>query len=372
MFWLGAVVSLCYVPGFTGAYIQTQWPLLAVALSFDLLRTAVLPAFGLMPKHPFTAFHLAGLVFVAYAAVWIPFHVTPYAGVFGLWLVVISALSLWFGTAMTSTRELYAGLAVGGAVSSLLAVFQHFGFTGIPTMSAMPAGLYVNAVQQGAVLALIVVALASERMWVWALPLLPGLVLANSRGAMIVLAVGLLGCFVRRLWIIGAIALAAAFYLLQPLSASDVQRLFIWNAAWDNLSWSGWGTGVFYVILLAQNNTNVFFPEYAHNDFLQLAFEYGAAAIVPFSIIGYAMWRTDLREWPIVLAFCTAACFSMPLFMPIVAFLSFAAMGRVLRAYGLHGSDSRNSGCALLSRGWGFLSAGGKNLSVAPAHSTEG
>ena len=48
MFWIGAVVSLCYVPGVTGAYIATQWPVLAVLLSFGLLRSG-----------PFTAFHAA-------------------------------------------------------------------------------------------------------------------------------------------------------------------------------------------------------------------------------------------------------------------------------------------------------------------------
>ena len=53
MFWLGAVVSLCYVPGLTGAYIATQWPVLAVLLSF-----------GLLCRGPFTVFHAAGLLFV--------------------------------------------------------------------------------------------------------------------------------------------------------------------------------------------------------------------------------------------------------------------------------------------------------------------
>jgi len=72
-----------------------------------------------------------------------------------------------------------------------------FRLHGIPITSSAPAGLYVNSVQQGAALALLVVALASERMWLWALPLLPGLALAHSRGAWLALAVGLLGHYVR-------------------------------------------------------------------------------------------------------------------------------------------------------------------------------
>lgn len=364
MFWLGAAVALCYVPGVTGAYIQTQWPLLSFLLPFALLRPG-----------PFTVFHLAGVAFVAYAAAWLPFSPNMYAGVFGLWLLVIVGLCLWLGTTMLETRKLYAGLAAGAAVSSLVAVFQHFGVAVVPTMSAAPAGLYVNSVQQGVVLALIVVALASERMWFWALPLVPGIWLANSRGGFIVLAVGLLGCYVRRLWVVGGVgfvAMAGAFYLLHSQSMSDVQRVFIWQSTWDSLTPFGWGTGIFYAVLLAQNGVS-FFPEYAHNDFLQLAFEYGIGAVLPFSIIGYAMWRTDVKEWPIVLAFCTAACFSMPLFMPIASFLAFVAVGRILRVHGLAGGVGFDRGQFFLPFVAPFrFAACRKNLSVAPHHTAKG
>lgn len=362
MFWLGAIVSLCYIPGVTGAYILTQWPVLAVLLPFALLRPG-----------PFTGFHLLGALFVAYAAVRLPFNAAPVSGVFGLWLLGIAALAVWFGTTLTSTRELYAGLAAGAAVSSLVGVLQYLGFYIVPTTSAMPAGLYANAVQQGTVLALIAVALATERMWLWALPLLPGILLANSRGGFIVLAVGLLGCGVRRVWVVGAIAAVGVFYLLSPLSSSDVQRVFIWHTTWDNLTWFGRGTGIYYIIMLSQDGVTSFFPEYAHNDFLQLAFEYGLAALLPFTVIGYAMWRTDVKEWPIVLAFCTAACFSMPLFMPIAAFLALVAVGRILRVHGLDGINGHSGGRYFLPQRYRHrFATRGANVSLAPHHTAEG
>ena len=56
MFWFGVIVSLCYIPGLTGAYIATQWPVLSVLLPFGLLRSG-----------PFTAFHLAG--YFSYASI---------------------------------------------------------------------------------------------------------------------------------------------------------------------------------------------------------------------------------------------------------------------------------------------------------------
>lgn len=361
MFWLGAVVSLCYVPGVTGAYIATQWPVLAVVLCFGLLR-----------RGPFTVFHVLGVLFIAYAAARLPWSPNIQGSVFGLWLAVIMALAVWFGTTLTDARELYAGLAIGGAVSSLLAVLQYFGVATVPTASAMPAGLYVNSVQQGTVLALIVVALSTERMWFWALPLLPGIWLAHSRGGFLVLLLGLFGRFAPNLWVAGVPALAVgAFFLLNPLSSSDEQRTLVWRAAWDGLTWLGWGTGVFYNVMLSQNNV-VFFPEYVHNDFLQLALEYGLAAALIAGIIGYAAWRSDLKEWPIVLAFCAAACFSMPMFMPIASFLGFVAMGRILREHGLHGWNGDPCRRLELSR-YGFgIAPRRANVSVAPRYSTEG
>ena len=340
---LGAVVSLCYVPGVTGAYIATQWPVLAVLLSFALLRSG-----------PFTIFHAMGLAFIAYAAMRLPFSPAPYASVFGLWLVIIMGLSVWFGTVTTNMRELYAGLAVGASVSSLLAVLQHFGWNTVPIASAQPAGLYINSVQQGTVLALIAVALVSERMWIWTIPLAPGIFLADSRGALVALAVGLLGCYVRRFWVLGAIAVVGAFYLLTPGSSSDVQRMFIWTVAWDHLKWLGWGPGVFYTLALFNNGTYSFYPEYAHNDALQFAFEYGLGALLPLVVICYALWRTDVKEWPIVLAFVTAGCYSMPLFMPITSFLALAAVGRILRVHGLARGDSDSRRQHVISGKWDY------------------
>ncbi len=361
MFWLGAVVSLCYVPGVTGAYIATQWPVMAVLLSFGLLRSG-----------PFTVFHLLGLAFIAYAAMRLPFSFAPYASVFGLWLVVIMGLCLWFGTTLESTRELYAGLAIGAAVSSAVAVFQYFGVETVPSVQGAHAGLYVNRVQQGVVLALIVAALASERMWLWIPPLVPGIVLAQSRGAWVALAAGLLGCFVRRLWVFGAVAAVGAFYLLSSLSVSDAERVFIWETAWNNLTWLGWGPGTFYAIVLPWNGTFSLYPEYAHNDALQLAFEYGIGAVLLLPVFGYALWRTDAKEWPIIVAFVTAGCYSMPLFMPIASFLGLVAVGRILRLHGWAVHNGDRSRQHVVSWWRGRTEAGGRLVPVASHHSAEG
>lgn len=357
MFWLGLAIATCYVPGWTGAFIATQWALLACVLPLFLLRSG-----------PVTRFHVAGLLFVAYAVVAALFGVNPQASVFGLWTLATAALCLWFGSVATDTEKLYAGMATGAAVSSVIAVFQYFGTPVVPSVSATPAGLFVNGVQLGVVLALLVVVLYAKRMWLYALPLLPGIVVAQSRGTFLALGVGLLACHVRRLWVFGILATAGAFYLLTPLSGSDTQRMLIWSVALQNLTLTGWGAGSFYTLLLSDGN-GPFYPEYAHNDAIQLAFEYGVAALIPFALFGFALRRTDATQWPVVVAFVAASCYSMPLHMPVAAFLGLAAVGSVLRNHGVAVSDSRYGGQPFIS--WPY-SSGRQAVSMASNHSTEG
>ncbi len=204
---------------------------------------------------------------------------------------------------------------------------------------------------------------------------MPGILLAHSRGAWVALAVGVLGCGVRRLWVFGIVAVAGAFYLLSPAvssSPTDIERMFIWRVAWDHLTWLGWGPGVFYTIALAHNGAFSFYPEYAHNDALQLAFEYGIGALLPFAIVSYALWRTDVKEWPIILVFVAAGCYSPPLFMPIASFLAFVAVGRILRVHGLARSHGDNRRQYVVSGEWDYyVQAGRQPIPVASHHSAE-
>lgn len=333
MFLLGAAVSLCYVPGWTGYFIATQWAVLSIVLPFFLWRSG-----------PVTVFHWAGLLFIAYAAALLPYTPIFTDGVYGFWLICIMGLSFWLGSTLDSLRSLYAGLAVGAAVSSGLAVLQFFGFTAIPYGTLSPAGLYVNSVAQGLILSLVVVALVSERMWLWTLPLVPGIALSGSRGAWLALAVGLASTYVRRPWVLCAVGAAGAVYFVgSTLAPSDEQRLFIWNVARVNLTWLGWGTGSFMSWLLPFHGQS-FFPEYAHNDALQLAFEYGAFAVLPVGIFAFALTRAEQRERPVIVAFVTAGCYSMPLWISVASFLGCVVAGRIVRSWavaGGYGYDGR-------------------------------
>jgi hypothetical protein len=359
MFWLGLIVSLCYVPGVTGAYIATQWPVLSILLPFVLWR-----------RGPFTWLHGLGLVFIAYAAVHLTFVPILYDGVWGVWLLCIMGLSFWLGSTSGDLRGLYRGLAIGGAVSSVIAVLQYFGVPTVLRISEHPAGLYVNSVVQGMVLALIVVALVSERMWLWVPLLLPGLLLSNSRGAWLALAVGLLSVYVRRAWVFALLGVAGLVLAVrvQPMS-SDETRLLIWNGALGFLTPWGWGPGSFFSWLVPYRDT-LMTPEYAHNDAIQLIFEYGFAAVVPLGIFAFALTRTRSREWPVFVTFATLGCYSMPLWVPVASFVGCVVAGRIVSGWAMDGLERDQSRFAGVPWWYGGAGAGHEPVPVVAGNQT--
>ncbi len=306
-------MSLCYVPGITGAALSTQYAVLSMVLPFTLWRQGNV-----------TAFHWLGIALIAFASTSLLWNTDPLGGIHGLWMLCIAGLTFWLGSTLTTLRYVYAGLAVGGAVSSIIAGFQL-----LPTAAGIPAGLYYNSAAQGEILALLIVALFSERMYFYAVPLMPGVALAQSRGAWLALLIGVLGLYVRKTWLL-AVAAAAVCIAMWIGGVSDAERWRIWLAAWGDLSWFGNGVGSF-ASQMYWDRGRVLYPEFVHNDALQLAYEYGIAAAVPAAIFAFVLLQTQAREWPVVLAFVVMGLFSFPLYMPVTAFIGILAAGRIVR-----------------------------------------
>ena len=321
---LGALVSLCYIPGWTGAIIATQYVVLSAILPFTLWRHGSL-----------TAFHWLGIALVGYALTSLAWNTDPYGGVYGLWLLCILALCFWLGSTLQSLKQIYAGLAIGGAVSSVVGVLQAVGYQIVPTNLPTSSGIYFNTVAQGSILALLIVALLTERMYFYVVPLIPGLVLAQSRGAWLALMIGVAALFVRRTWILipAIMVCAGAMWFASP---SDALRLKYWLIAWNELSFFGNGVGSF-ASQIYNDNGRVLYPEFVHNDVLQLAYEFGIAALLPAAIFAFALSRTQSREWPVLMAFVTMSFYSFPLWMPITAFIGTLVAGRIVRSWHMDG-----------------------------------
>lgn len=315
---LGLLASLAFWPGVIGATIPAGWAVLSCYLPTALWRSG-----------PFSLLHMGLLATLAYAVASFGWTVNWYSSVWGLWMLSMFCLAYWLGSTLKTLRPVLVGLAFGAWVSSVVAITQALGSGYVLAHNfSVPSGLHFNPVAQGLFIALLIVALASHRMWFYIPFVAPGLLLSQSRGAYAACALGLLAIYVRKPLVLLILCLAVAVVVTYQINIKDSERLAIWAAAWSHIPLFGNGIGTF-IDLWFLHDGRPRHPEYTHNDFLQLAFELGIGAIP----IGLAMclpaFRTTDREWPLLIAFLFAACFAFPSYLPLTALLGALAAGRI-------------------------------------------
>lgn len=325
MFFLGLVLPICYVAGYTGAAIPTQLAALSVLLLPNLWKGEATPI------------HWLGLLFLAFASlsmIW-----TLDYGL-GLWVAFIWGLSLWYGTTEPDLTELWQGLAIGMAINSAIAVIQALGYHPVAISTGTP-GLLFNTVLLGATSALVIVALVCNRLW-WYIPgVMPALWLSHSRSAWVVLAAALIAKYVHWLVAVGIIVVGGVAFWVE-LVPSDLMRLQFWRIAIDHMSFFGNGVGAFNAIYLVYK-AGLVHAENVHNDYLQLAFEFGIFALIPIGILAAALYRDEDKNWPVLFAFAVLGLFYFPLWSATTAFIGCVVAGNILR-----GNDPL---CGLFDRG---------------------
>jgi hypothetical protein len=323
MFYLGLIVSVCFVPGYTGAIIPTQWAVLSIVLPLGLWRSGALGPSA-----------LAGLAALAWSAISLAWAPNTYDAGFGLWLMCIWALALWFGSTIDDFRPLWQGLAIGLTVSSAIAIAQHLGFAPVLAHTAeRPTGLFFNSTLMGASAALVIIALVSQRQWFYIPGVLPALILSGSRGAFLVLTLALLTRWLRVRYILCSMAIAALFLVLAVgdlTGDSDTTRLTIWGAALRQLTFWGHGIGSFTTFYIA-TSSRMLYPGWVHNDYLQLWFELGIGALAIFWLYALALSQRSSDHWPIIFSFTLFGLFYFPLWTPLPAFMACMAAGAMLR-----------------------------------------
>lgn len=320
MFWLGLLLPISFVPGYTGASIATQWAVLSIVLPL-----------GLWVKGPITLSHWLFLLFAVWSVISLFETHTVNSSVFGLWLIFIWALSFHLGTVVKSLVPLWQGLAVGLSISTGVAVAQALDYA--PVLTNDPygyAGLLYNTTLQGICISLVLIALVVHRLWWYMPPLAIGLILSGSRGGFLLLGLALLAHFTRPLVAVGALAIGCATFAATDLA--DIARLQIWGYTIRGLYFLGHGPGAFaevFFITPIKGVDQLVYAGFAHNDILQLAYEHGIGAVPFLAIIGLALVRTASPEWPIAFAFATAMLFYFPLYTPITAFIGMVVAGRI-------------------------------------------
>ncbi len=346
MFLLGLIVSVCYIPGVLGALVPTQWAVLS----------AILPL-GLWYSNAKGSEVFLGLGALAFAALSLAWALNTYDAGYGLWLAAIWSLCFWWGAVQANFAGLYAGLACGLGVSSMIAVAQILGYQPVEASagSIFATGLFFNSTQLGAIAALVLIGLVSRQLWWYIPPVLPALVLSGSRGAAITLGLTMLAYLTRWPYALAAFLICFGAAAIAP-SNSDIQRLMLWGVALREFNLLGHGIGSFNTYLYYNPNeyyanaTNLFHPEFVHNDYLQLWFELGVASLGMFAIYFRTLSQHHHPDWPVFVGFATLGLFYFPLWCPVLAFIGLATAGRIASDRARLWAMLRGGRCDLLPR----------------------
>jgi hypothetical protein len=206
----------------------------------------------------------------------------------------------------------------------------------------------------------VIVGLLCIRLWFYIPGVLPLLVLSHNRGGALVLAVGIAGRYMGKVAAASVVLTALGLIVIHP-SVTDIERMQIWQAAYINLRWFGLGVGTF-TDLWMQIDGVMERPEFAHNDYIEFAFEYGIGALAVYCLIAWTFARTLSTEWPVFAGFAALALFYFPLHTPLTAFIGCVAAGSIAR--------NRMRVCGLQhNRRSDFLAGASSQRYVLDAHS---
>src|SRR5579872_528748 len=316
MHWLAFLVTIIYIPEITGAVIHPGWALLSITLPWMIWeRVLTWPQVILF------------LSFWAYACASLFWAEAPILSVDLLWQLSIFLLAFWAGARQFTLEKVAIGFAIGLTLSSLLTIPQYLGWHEILAYDVnRPAGLVYNPLTLSNSIALTIALLATYQRWRYIPLLLPGLILPHERAGLVALfAFFLVWLWQRYRWP------ALALLLLVPLAwlvrdfeigrastFADPMRWLLWKTLASHLFW--WGHGVDAVDRIAfLYNRTVYFPEYAHNEYLDWVYQYGLGALPLLLLLALPLRNVRSMEYPAYVSFLLLGFFSIPLHNPITS-----------------------------------------------------
>ena len=331
LFALGVILPLAYIPLYTGQYILTGW----------IVLSCVLPFFFLKPIQMGAA-HWLGIAFLAYAYASICWVEVPIQSVWGLWELCMLAGCFLLGTSR-DTKWLWPGMACGLAVNTLIAINQYFVHDLSLVFRVNPyalTGLFVNPDMFGETACLVTIALMATRQYPWILLSAPGILMSGSRASLVALT-ACLGLWMwdqfrlKGLIVAALLALAPAYYVTGFHRGAISERQALWlDTIQGTTNPFGHGVGSFFATYpkyALRTDTMATRPEDPHNEFLNLAFEYGVGALPIIAIISMGFASGGPARYPL-LAFLTIALFSFPTRIPTEGIVGMVALGTLCSA----------------------------------------
>lgn len=329
MFGLGLILTSAYVPGWTGATVLSGWIALSIMLPFYLIQRIEM---GLG--------HWLGLIFLAYASASVLWAPVPQQAVWDLWLTWCLAFAFCLG-AKGYDRRLWVGMAVGLAPANAFALAQWLGYNPIFANNYISfAGTFVNPDMFGETACLVTIALIVSRCY-WPLVLtIPPIYFTQSRTVIVAYAAVIaLAAWERWRWVVvipSLLLMLCVGWLVMGNTAdrphhSDAiaERFAVWHDTLDGVTILGHGAGSFFMLypqFAKRTDTMATRPEDPHNEFLNLAFQYGIGSIPVLALI--LLGLTSARpERYVLAAWLTIAFFSFPARIPTEGFVGMVALG---------------------------------------------
>jgi hypothetical protein len=308
--------------------VITGWVALSCILPFLLLRKVEMDWVWSL-----------GIAFLAYATLssfWAP---TWQQAVWDLWLTYVLAFCFVLGTTR-HPRQLWMGMALALGVSDVIALFQKAGYHPLfASDSWYQAGNFVNPDMFGETAALVSIALIASRTY-WPLLLtLPPIYFTQSRTVYVAYTV-VIAFAVWERWRWKAIVpcllalLTTGYFVTSRYPDSIKERVAIWEDTVDGITIFGRGAGSFFMLypeFARRTDTMHTRPEDPHNEFLNLAFEYGIGALPLLALLALGFTASGPERYVLV-AFLAIAFFSFPTRIPTEGMVGLVALGRLCRA----------------------------------------
>lgn len=306
LFLLGFGICIAYIPGIVGASIPTGWffLILAMVLVAPITLPPLFLVYAIISLLWTTNLNIAALFLLQLVALWLTFE---------------------FGRSLKDIRPIFKGIAVGLLVSDIVALFfQKY----IYSLVEAKAGLFLNPNIFSEVSAVVLVALVTLKLYWWIPFTLPALITVHSRTSIIALGIGL---FIRaNFWfrILIFIACVVTIHFSYFQLTSIYERFNLWADTIRGFKILGNGVGSFeisYPLNSIYIDTSLARARYAHNDLLQLIFDFG----IGVSLLLPVFWKVIKSGNAILYSLGLVSCLAFPFHVPLLAFIGCLVSGYI-------------------------------------------
>jgi len=324
---VGFVSTGLYWPGISGAATTPRWAALFLIVPWLIAGPS-----------PLAATHLWGLGFAGVAALSLLWTPDLSEGINQLFIVGLWASLFLLGREHHDIRPFYTGAIVGLVLSSVVAIIQYFGWHPVADRfpGALPSGLFVNGNYMAEAAALLLIVAVIEGWWESWFALVPALLLPHARGAIVAFVLAMVLYLRKQAYLAVPLAfllICALIGFVYRMDASSSERLQIWQSTWNGLTIFGHGFGSFWSTYPAYDLRPgaIMNPEFAHNEFLHVAFELGIPGLLCLLAFMVSLVGPLTTDRIVLIALAVESFFAFPLHLPATAAIAFLVSGHALR-----------------------------------------